>query len=133
MRIFVAGATGVLGRRLLPLLVQAGHTVRGVARSDEKATQLGALGVEPSRISLFDPVGVRRAVLGCEAVIHVATRIPPMARGRKREAWAENDRTVSESRDFIGQDLSVLALGPAASTAPFAPPMTLPSPAQRWP
>ncbi len=41
--------------------------------------------------------------------------------------------TVSESRDFIGQDLSVLALGPAASTAPFAPPMTLPSPAQRWP
>ncbi len=101
VRIFVAGATGVLGRKALPLLVQAGHTVRGVARGDEKAAQLRALGIEPSQISLFEPDEVRRAVEGCEAVIHIATKIPPMARARKREAWAENDRLRTEATKIM--------------------------------
>ncbi|MGH3886706.1 MAG: NAD(P)H-binding protein [Pseudonocardiaceae bacterium] len=51
MKVFVAGATGVLGRRAVPQLVEAGHTVTGVARSEEKAALVQKLGAEP-------PVGV---------------------------------------------------------------------------
>ena len=47
MRIFIAGATGVLGRATVPLLVAAGHEVHGVARSPEKANQLRAQGATP--------------------------------------------------------------------------------------
>jgi len=48
MRVFVAGATGVLGRRAVAQLVAAGHQVTGVARSPEKEALLDALGVRPS-------------------------------------------------------------------------------------
>jgi uncharacterized protein YbjT (DUF2867 family) len=47
MRIFLAGATGVMGVRLLPLLVEAGHVVAGMTRSGDKLAQLAALGAVP--------------------------------------------------------------------------------------
>ena len=56
MKVFVAGATGVLGRATVPRLVAAGHDVRGAARSPEKADQLRAQGAEPVTVDLFDPV-----------------------------------------------------------------------------
>jgi nucleoside-diphosphate-sugar epimerase len=47
MRIFVAGASGVIGVRLVPLLVAAGHEVAGMTRSTNKTDELRALGAEP--------------------------------------------------------------------------------------
>ena len=80
MKVFVAGATGVLGRATVPRLVAAGHEVRGAARSPEKADQLRAQGAEPVTVDLFDPASVRAAVDGCQGVVHMATNIPPLTK-----------------------------------------------------
>lgn len=92
MRVFVAGATGVLGQPSVQRLVAAGHQVRGVARSEEKAALLRSFGAEPVSVDLFDPASVLEAVAGSEAVIHLATKIPPLMRMRSRKSWRENDR-----------------------------------------
>jgi len=54
MRIFLAGASGVIGQRLIPLLVQAGHVVGGMTRSSSKTTLLSQLGAEPILCDVFD-------------------------------------------------------------------------------
>jgi uncharacterized protein YbjT (DUF2867 family) len=54
MRIFLAGASGVIGQRLVPLLVEAGHVVGGMTRSQSKAELLGTLGAEPIVCDVFD-------------------------------------------------------------------------------
>lgn len=53
-RIFLAGASGVIGTRLIPLLVGAGHTVGGMTRSASKADLLARLGAEPIIVDVFD-------------------------------------------------------------------------------
>lgn len=58
MRIFVAGASGVIGVRLVPLLVAAGHEVAGMTRSAGKADDLRALGAEPVVCDVFDAGGI---------------------------------------------------------------------------
>ena len=55
MRVFVAGATGVIGIRILPLLVAAGHDVAGMTRTPAKAETLRALGAEPSSATSTTP------------------------------------------------------------------------------
>jgi len=92
MKVFVAGATGVLGRPTVPALVQAGHDVRGTARGDEKSALVRSLGAEPIPVDLFDPEAVRAAVAGSEGVLNLATKIPPIMRMRWKGAWKENDR-----------------------------------------
>ena len=62
MRIFLAGATGVIGRRLAPLLVDRGHSVTGFVRRDVDAGWLRSLGAKAVRGDVFDADGVRRAV-----------------------------------------------------------------------
>lgn len=54
MRIFLAGATGVIGSRLLPLLVAAGHEVAGTTRSPERAGAIGRLGCSPVVVDVYD-------------------------------------------------------------------------------
>src|SRR5205823_3040706 len=78
-RVFVAGATGVLGTRAVRWLNEAGHDVTGVARSDAKAELLKGLGATPVRVDLFDADAVRAAVAGHDVVCNLATRIPPTA------------------------------------------------------
>src|SRR6266542_179545 len=95
MKVFVAGATGVLGRPTVRALIEAGHEVRGTARGPEKAEMLRSLGADPVEVDLFDPVAVRAAVVGSEAVLHFATKIPPIMRMRWKGAWRENDRLRS--------------------------------------
>src|SRR5690242_528809 len=97
MRIFVAGATGILGRRAVADLVAAGHSVTAVVRSDAKADVARALGAEPVRVSLFDPEALRAAVAGHDAVCNLATHIPPLSRAADPRAWNENNRIRSEA------------------------------------
>ena len=92
MRVFVAGGTGTLGRPTVRLLVASGHEVRALARDAERAAQVRHLGAEPVVADLFDEAAMRQAVAGSEAVLHLATRIPPIARMRRRGAWRDNDR-----------------------------------------
>ena len=97
MRVFVAGATGVVGRRLIPLLVDAGAIVTAVARNDAKAGQLRKQGATPKKVDLFDPAAVEAAVAGNDAVINVATKIPSGARVLIPGAFSENIRIRTEA------------------------------------
>jgi nucleoside-diphosphate-sugar epimerase len=91
-RVFVTGATGVVGRAAVPALVAAGHRVTGVARSDEAARRLHAAGATPVAVDLFDAEAVRVAVSGHTALVHLATAIPPMHRMHRSAAWDLNHR-----------------------------------------
>ena len=96
MKAFVAGATGVLGRRVVPLLLRAGHDVTALARTDQKAASLQAVGATPVRVDLFDPDATRTAVAGHDIVCNLATHIPSPGRMARPSAWAENDRVRTE-------------------------------------
>jgi len=96
MRVFVAGATGVLGRRAVARLVAAGHQVTGVARSPEKDALLELLGARPIRVDLFDADAVRAAVAGHDAVVNVTTKIPPLSQAPRVSSWDENERIRRE-------------------------------------
>jgi nucleoside-diphosphate-sugar epimerase len=101
MRIFVTGATGVIGRRAVVKLVAAGHEVSGVARSAAKADELRRAGAAPVQVDLFDAEGLRRAVGGHDAVVNLATHIPPVTRAARASAWAENDRIRREASGLL--------------------------------
>ncbi|HEY7214218.1 MAG TPA: NAD(P)-dependent oxidoreductase [Thermoanaerobaculia bacterium] len=92
MKIFVTGATGVIGRRAVPLLLAAGHQVTAVGRSPQKRAALERLGAATVAIDLFDPAAVRAAVAGHDAVCNLATHMPSSARVLLPGAWRENDR-----------------------------------------
>ena len=63
MKIFLAGATGAIGKRLVPLLLNAGHYVIGTTRSTAKADGLRAAGAEPVVVDVFDAPALSAAVL----------------------------------------------------------------------
>lgn len=93
MKIFVAGGTGVLGRSTVRALVEAGHRVRSIARSDEKADLVRNLGAEPVDIDLYDGGAVRRTIAGSDAVLRLTTKIPQsMMKMRSAAAWRETNR-----------------------------------------
>jgi nucleoside-diphosphate-sugar epimerase len=107
MKIFVVGATGVLGRRAVAHLAEAGHDVTGVARSPEKAALLTGLGATPIAVDVFDANAVKEAVGDHQVVANLATHIPPVPRMRFRSAWKENDRIRREgSRNLVDAVLS---------------------------
>ncbi|MFB3924307.1 MAG: NAD-dependent epimerase/dehydratase family protein [Terriglobia bacterium] len=91
MKIFIAGATGVLGRRLIKEFRTRGHSVIGLARSDANERTIQALGGEPRRADLFDSDSLARAAEGSEVVIHSATAIPTQVKTTPAD-WAMNDR-----------------------------------------
>jgi nucleoside-diphosphate-sugar epimerase len=95
MRIFVTGATGVVGRRLLPMLVAHGHRVTALARNPQRHDEVSRAGASPLDLDLFDPAAVNRAVDGHEIVINLATAVPRGLRMFTRKGWAENDRLRS--------------------------------------
>jgi nucleoside-diphosphate-sugar epimerase len=99
MRVFVAGATGVIGRVLVPMLRDAGHEVVGMTRSQERASELREQGVEPAVCDAFDADGVARAVAAAqpEVVVNQLTDIPKVIEPRKMgEQFEMNDRLRTE-------------------------------------
>lgn len=78
MRIFLAGAAGVIGRRLVPLLVADGHDVVGTTRSAENAAWLRGMNVTPAVLDIFDADAVMRALMEARSdiVIHQLTDLP---------------------------------------------------------
>ena len=102
MRIFVTGATGVIGRRVTPLLVSAGHDVTAVARSAERGAMLAKQGARPLQVDLFDPSAVRAGLAGHDTVVNLATHIPPSSKAFLPSSWRENDRIRREvSRNIV--------------------------------
>src|SRR5689334_14632055 len=101
MKVFVAGATGVIGQRLLPLLVHAGYNVTGTTRTADKARMLEAMGATVAVLDVFDAEGVRAAVatMRPDAIIHQLTDLPdvddPSSRDevRTRNARLRRDGT----------------------------------------
>lgn len=107
MKLFVAGGTGVLGRRAVHRLVEAGHEVTGLSRSAEKDELLRSLGARPARVDLFDAAAVKDAVAGREAVLNLATAIPPTTKAAKTAAWDETFRIRREgSRNLVDAALA---------------------------
>lgn len=103
MRIFLAGASGVIGVRLLPLLVEQGHVVAAMTRSTGKAEHLQALGGEPVVCDVFDADRLKEAVMefGPDAVMHQLTDLPDRLDELDAHA-AANDRMRSEgTRNLI--------------------------------
>ena len=95
MRIFLTGATGatgVIGRRALPLLIGAGHSVTAVVRRPQSHAELVRAGATPIEVDLFAADAVRKAVAGHDAVVNLATHMPAGYRAFLPGAWAENDR-----------------------------------------
>lgn len=95
MRVFIAGATGEIGRSVSKLLQSMGASVIGLCRRPENEPVLRRLGVEPRRASLFDEESLVRAGEGCDAVIHAATAIP-FGAPRRRSRYLELDRIRTE-------------------------------------
>jgi len=99
----MSGATGVVGRRVVPLLVSAGHDVVAAVRSDVSAKLAGELGATPRRTDLFQLGDVRAAVRGSDAVINLATSIPPSNRAALPWSWRENTRIRREGSRVVSE------------------------------
>ena len=97
MRIFLAGASGVIGVRLIPLLVRDGHEVAGMTRSPGKTAALRELGAEPVVCDVFDAGALAKAVtaFGPELVMHQLTDLPDQAE-QISEFAARNNRIRTE-------------------------------------
>ena len=91
MKILIAGATGVLGRRIVRLSLERGHTVVGLARSAASKAAVESLGAVGVVADIFDANAIAEAAGGADVVIHAATSIPVKAK-TKPEDWALNDR-----------------------------------------
>jgi nucleoside-diphosphate-sugar epimerase len=95
MRVFIAGATGLLGRRVVRQLAERGHRVVGLARDEKGARTIERLGGEAFVGSIFDADTMAAAVGQADVVIHAATAIPPKVSGRRAD-WELNDRLRRE-------------------------------------
>ena len=89
--VFVAGASGAIGMRLVPLLVQAGYAVTGTTRSPERARRLAALGAEPASVDVFDAAALDEACKKARPriVIHQLTDLAQLASGNAASPRAQ--------------------------------------------
>ena len=93
----MTGATGVIGRRTLPLLIDAGHHVTAAGRTPESRASLSDAGATAIDVDLFDRSGVERAASGHDVVINLATHMPTSSlRMMMPWFWHENDRIRRE-------------------------------------
>ena len=99
MRIFVAGATGVIGKPLMRLLVAAGHDVTGTTRSVAKSADIQKLGAVPAVVDVFNAEALKAAVAAAkpEAIIHQLTDLPD-SNGLRLSRSRSKPTRVSASR-----------------------------------
>ena len=109
MKIFLAGATGAIGKRLVPMLLEAGYQVIGTTRSIPRAEGLRAAGVEPLVIDVFDRPSLVRAVVAAhpDVVMHQLTDLPSgLAPSEMTEGTRRNARMRSEgTRNLVAAAL----------------------------
>ncbi|GHO99188.1 nucleoside-diphosphate sugar epimerase [Reticulibacter mediterranei] len=93
MQVFLTGATGVLGKATIPLLIASGHQVHAFSHSEKNTGTIRQLGAEPITADLFDRASLTRALAASQAtaIVHLATRIPPTMKMGKVASWQEND------------------------------------------
>jgi nucleoside-diphosphate-sugar epimerase len=120
MRVFVTGATGFIGSRIVPELISAGHQVLGLARSDEGAAALTAVGAQVQRGDLEDLESLRSGAAASDAVLHVAfrhdwTRFAESCELDKRAIEAIGSVLQGTSRPFIVTSGVGVAEGRAAT------------------
>jgi nucleoside-diphosphate-sugar epimerase len=104
MKVFVAGATGVLGKQLVPLLVANGHDVVGMTRTDAKRDRLRSVGAQPVVADALDANAVGRAVGEAEpeVIVHQLTAIPPALNMRHFDReFAPTNRLRTEGTDHL--------------------------------
>lgn len=104
MKVFVAGGTGAIGRPLLERLLANGHSVIALTRSEAKAKELAAQGVEPAIADVFDPDAMKRVMRAAqpEVVIEQLTSLPQTYTGESmRAADAANQRIRLEGGDNV--------------------------------
>ena len=101
MKVFLTGGTGAVGPATVRALRDKGHDVRAVARTADKAAQLRGQGAEPVAVDLFDGDAVKAAVEGCEAVVHLATHVPPLRRMASKKGWAEHNQLRTTASEML--------------------------------
>lgn len=103
MKVFVAGATGAIGRELLPRLVAAGHEVHGMTRSAEKRGLLEALGATPVVADALDAEAVAAAVAAAqpEVIVHQLTAIGDVDTRHMERSFAPTNRLRTEGTDHL--------------------------------
>jgi len=104
MRVFVAGASGAIGTRLVPQLIDQGHEVIGTFRSAGNAERVRALGAKPIALDLLDARAVRKAVLETEpeAIVHQATALADVRFSRNLDrSFAQTNRLRTEGTDAL--------------------------------
>jgi nucleoside-diphosphate-sugar epimerase len=103
MRVFVAGATGAIGRQLVPRLVAAGHEVHGMTRSESKEAMLYELGAVPVVADALDPDQVAEAVGRArpEVIVHQLTAIGAIDMRHFDRDFALTNRLRTEGTDYL--------------------------------
>jgi nucleoside-diphosphate-sugar epimerase len=104
MRVFVAGASGAIGTRLVPQLIDRGHEVIGTFKSPGNAERVRALGAQPIALDLLDPRAVRKAVLETEpdAIVHQATALADLQDFKHFDrGFAQTNRLRTEGTDAL--------------------------------
>jgi nucleoside-diphosphate-sugar epimerase len=145
MRIFLAGASGAVGRRLVPLLIRAGHEVTGTTRSAETGKELQRAGVTPAVLDVFDARAVTDAMRAArpEVVIHQLTDLPrELDEAKISASYPRNARIRTEGtrnlvaaaqaaavRRFIVQSIA-FAYSPGGEPHPETDPLNLADPAR---
>ncbi len=103
MRVFVAGATGAIGRQLVPRLVEAGHEVHGMTRSESKQALVEELGAVPVVADALDPDKVAEAVATAkpDVIVHELTAIGPLDMRHMDRDFAMTNRLRTEGTDHL--------------------------------
>lgn len=120
MKVAVFGATGVLGRHVIPRLLDRGHRVVAIKHRREP-DWLRALGCETRTADILEPTSIHPAIAGCDAVVHLATAIP---RSPAPGNWRQNDLVrrdgtahlvaacrTADVRRYVQQSIAMLCAG----------------------